>query len=244
MSHRLFVFFLLAMLSLSLASCESQRRDDDDTTDDDDDDDSATSDDDDDDGAPSAVDGDGVTEEDGDCNDDDPSIFPGADEICDDSIDNDCDTLSDCDDSDCDGADACLPDTLQHDAALVFTGTFPGVADCVTAFNATINAESSDSGECPECDRIYAGPLNYTEDTCSSAFDTEPPSANRYGIAFTDSATLEVFGMDADTGVWSSLGNAPLQTDGWFVLTRTDGVDIDPIGQVGSLSTTLKFLIP
>lgn len=48
-------------------------------------------------------DGDGVTPEQGDCDDRDPARFPGAGERCDDGIDNDCDGLLDDEDDDVDG---------------------------------------------------------------------------------------------------------------------------------------------
>lgn len=45
-------------------------------------------------------DGDGFTPADGDCDDQNPDVFPGRDEVCGDRIDNDCDGLYDgyCDD--------------------------------------------------------------------------------------------------------------------------------------------------
>ena len=55
---------------------------DDDVADDDTVDDDATGDD---------ADGDGFTVEQGDCDDADPAIHPGTDEVCDDSVDSDCD---------------------------------------------------------------------------------------------------------------------------------------------------------
>jgi hypothetical protein len=71
--------------------------DDDDATDDDDDiaDDDATADDDDtanddDDTSPEDIDGDGYSPADGDCNDHDDSVHPGAGESCD-AVDSDCD---------------------------------------------------------------------------------------------------------------------------------------------------------
>jgi hypothetical protein len=241
MSHRFLLFLLLTFLSLSLVACPAYRGDDDDSEGGDDDD-SGTGDDDD--SQPSDVDGDGVTVDEGDCDDGDATVYPGADEVCDDSVDNDCDTLLDCDDPDCEIDSACWPETLEHDAVLSFTSTIVVVSDCVTAFNATINAEgSSTKGECPDCDRIYAGPLNYTEDTCSTASSGPPPSANRYGVTFRSSELLEIYGIDPETGAWDSIGDAPLQ-GGWFVLTRTDPVNVEGLGEVGSLSTTLKFLIP
>lgn len=48
--------------------------------------------------------GPGNAEVDGDCADDDPSVAPGLPEVCDDNVDQDCDSLVDCADMDCDGA--------------------------------------------------------------------------------------------------------------------------------------------
>ncbi len=48
---------------------------------------------------------------DGDCNDEEASVHPGASEICDDGLDNDCDGDVDCDDDDCRGEPACTTGT-------------------------------------------------------------------------------------------------------------------------------------
>ena len=48
------------------------------------------------------ADGDGFSSDE-DCNDNDAAIHPGAGEVCDDTIDNDCDELIDAADSDCGG---------------------------------------------------------------------------------------------------------------------------------------------
>jgi len=50
---------------------------------------------------------DGYTTDGGDCNDADADIYPGASEVCDDGVDNDCDDASDCQDSDCALHDDC-----------------------------------------------------------------------------------------------------------------------------------------
>ena len=50
-----------------------------------------------------------------DCNDSEASVNPGASEICDDTIDNDCDGLVDCHDSDCAAAPACAGPTIMFE---------------------------------------------------------------------------------------------------------------------------------
>lgn len=53
-------------------------------------------------------DGDGYNEKEGDFDDSDPYVNPGALEICDDGIDNDCDGVADCDDYECTNDLACI----------------------------------------------------------------------------------------------------------------------------------------
>ncbi len=93
---------LVAALGLTLAACNGEGDecvcDDDDVTGDDDDvtgDDDVTDDDDDDDVNPDDADGDGFTVAQGDCDDNDAAVNPGAEEGCDDGLDSDCDGVED-----------------------------------------------------------------------------------------------------------------------------------------------------
>jgi hypothetical protein len=51
----------------------------------------------------------------GDCDDTDPTVYPGAPEVCNDGIDNDCDALTDCDDPICDLDPVCAGSDMDGD---------------------------------------------------------------------------------------------------------------------------------
>ena len=100
-------------------------------------------------------DGDGVSSCEGDCDDEDAAVFPGAEETCD-GVDNDCDGVADNDrDLDGDGFGACLGDCDEEDpergpgAALLCDDGVPfGDGNC----DGVIDTEDGDGDGLSACD--------------------------------------------------------------------------------------------
>ena len=132
---RQYIVFLLALVLLTFnAGCDTDPPEDDDTVNDDDDtgpDDDDTADDD---TGPIDADGDGYDETE-DCDDTNDAVYPGAEQVCDESDDNNCDGIIDEaeDDTDGDGFSECDGDCNVYNNT-VYPGA-PQVCDDGTLDN-------------------------------------------------------------------------------------------------------------
>jgi len=131
---------------------------------------------------------DGYTTDGGDCNDADADIYPGASEVCDDGVDNDCDDAIDCQDSDCAQHDDCkgietwyvwYVDNISLNPVMVGTNTafeeerlcssYPGggmssttLMDKVAIVEAYATRESAIEAACSQFTNIRAVPPSST----------------------------------------------------------------------------------
>jgi hypothetical protein len=120
------------------------------------------------------ADGDGFFKESGcgtvvDCNDANNKVFPGATEICNDNIDNDCDGMKDCSDSNCATDPACGPTPVctDSDGDGFFKESGCGTAVDCNAADRAINpgaAEACNDSKDNDCD----GKADCTDMDCAN----------------------------------------------------------------------------
>ena len=169
-------------------------------------------------------------------------------EDCANGVDDDRDSLADCDDLDCPCA---WPDALQHNLSVDFTGQ-PGqcaggsysFADCTLSMTSQLTP--TDANACPHCDRTFAGALTVHDDTCEEPVRTPPPSEVAYGIVFAS----ESWAVSVPAGEgWAELLVLPVDDHGGYSLEvetelrgPVEGCDGEQL--LGTLSTSFILLDP
>ena len=164
-------------------------------------------------------DGDGVVDED-DCSPGDPAIFPGAEEICTDGVDNDCDQLIDGDDGDCqhdsDGDGYSTPEDCHDGDATIHPGMDEEICDgvdndCDSLTPDEPDADADGASVCVDCDDFDAGAspdhseilCDGVDNDCDAITEDEPDNdGDGYTVCedCDDSEALVNEGMDEICG--------------------------------------------
>ncbi len=111
-----------------------------------------------------------------DCDDTRETVYPGAAEICDDDLDNDCDGYTDCQDNDCTG----------------YTG--PGGGQCLPESEACLDGYDNDGDGLIDCDdpdctgslECMLSGVEYSEVVCGDSIS----DTNDFDLGFTDYSSL------------------------------------------------------
>jgi MYXO-CTERM domain-containing protein len=169
------------------------------------------------------VDGDLWSECDGDCDDDNADVNPGAEEVCDDGIDNDCDGRElDSSDSDLDGVSACDGDCDDDDPDV-----FPGQEEFC-------NNLDDDCDELVDEDALDLDLDGYDDcEDCDDDRDDVHPAAEELcdGLDGDCDGTVPADELDADGDTYLGCGgdcdddSADVNPDG--VEVCGDGIDQD-----------------
>ena len=151
----------------------------------------------------SDLDGDGLSECEGDCGPLNAEVYPGAPDRCDDVDDNDCDGLVDPQESDTDGdlATPCEGDCDDTDPER-FT---PPPRSAATASTTTVTASSTAPTPTPTPTRTASPPAT---GTATTATPRSPPACPSSATAATTTAT-GTSPTTSSTGTWTACRSAP-----------------------------------
>ena len=158
-------------------------------------------------------------------------LAPDTETACEDGVDEDLDTLTDCDDPDCDGELTCVwPSELQVEIEATLTSygdvecqitsdtTVAYYFDsCVTSATTVLPKAASDLG-CTSCDRVYAGPVTSTSDGCAATLGDEVrfvPSSLTLGLVFSSETSRELWAYDGEAEAWTQATTLTRDANAW-----------------------------
>jgi hypothetical protein len=164
---------------------------------------------------------------------------------CDDGIDDDGDSLFDCDDPDCEGLELCTwPTALDLDARFDFDANslaeLAGVEDCLVHYTSPLTQHRP--MDCAQCDRVFRGPFHYLSDDCPADSEIPRPAEGGYGLRFDSDTAWHVYFRGLDE-VWTSMGTATDDGSDTFVFDQTDPLYYEQT-EIGTLRTTFRFSLP
>jgi len=128
-----------------------------------------------------------------DCDDNNPEIHPDASEVCDDSLDNDCDTLTDCADvDDCSQDPACITCTDNDGDGYAIEGGACGPIDC-DDIHADVNPGATEvcDGMDNDCDGDVDEGLDADGDGMADCND-QCPNSNMSATVVIDGCNTDV----------------------------------------------------
>lgn len=209
---------------------------------------------------PNRGDDDGADDDDGTGDDDgadDDDTVPPNETDCDDTLDEDQDSLTDCEDPDCAEVAPCnWPESIVHAGTFAFEGydidCYVGgwpipyeVPDCLTTYDSTMGQDLTVT-PCAECDRTFEGPFTYSSDTCADLIGSESPTSGAIGLVFVSDTQWEFWGLDSATGTWSVGGTATDDGSGTYVYTTSGVINETPDEceepqDLGNLVVSLTF---
>lgn len=186
----------------------------------------------------------GVTPSD-DTDTDEPIPTPVETE-CDDTLDDDGDSLIDCDDPDCAAEVFCAwPSELDWETNIDFDAStlaeIAGYSDCSIVATSTLSRDREQT--CVGCDRVLCGVFTYTTDTCPQDSALPRPADGCFGITFDDTDMSWEFQVPDAEGAFQVVGAATGDGSGHLSLTVSDPLEVEGF-DAGTVTTFVGFTRP
>ena len=173
-----------------------------------------------------------------DTDDTDVDIPTPVETECDDTIDDDGDGLTDCEDTDCVAVELCTwPANIELVSEITYEpnglAQLAGYTDCTVQAVSQLARDRDQS--CEGCDFVLCGAFTYPIDDCPNDPDFPRPTDGCFGFDFVSDTAWTFYGQNPENDLWEEV--APLTGPGPLSWTDTQPLDLQGT-EVGDLTTT------